>query len=209
MQTNMLYYKGDNIPLPLPNIPKIISKTPINSSKYVKLQQIKFKELGNTKVWDVSNSLDSVAILLYDKEQDGFIFVRQFRVSVFLKNPNHGFMYELCAGLCDKNINIKEIAVQEIQEECGYHITSDRLYSIAQFYNNVGMNGALQNLFYAQISKKDKKSNGGGNIQEGENIELIFVPRKLINIFLNDNKYPKTQSLAYSILWFQMQNNVF
>ncbi len=205
MQTNVIYYEGDDILLPLPDVPKILSKSPITTSKYIKLQQVKFIESGCTRIWDVSDSHDSVAVLLYHVDKDSFVFVRQFRVSVFLKNGKHGYMYELCAGLCDKDIDIREIAIQEIEEECGYHIDVNRLHKIAEFYSSVGNSGAIQNLFYAEISDCDKKSSGGGNCEEGENIDIVFVPRRLVNVFLQDLQCPKTQSLAYAIMWFQTQ----
>ncbi len=204
MPTNMLYYQGKSIPLPLPQNPEIIDINPLTSSKYLQLRQVRFQEHGDIKVWDIANAHDSVAILLYDKEQDGFIFVRQFRISVFLKNPLHGYMYELCAGLCDKDISPQEIALQELQEECGYHIPIERLCVINQFYSSVGMNGARQYLFYAAVCEDDRKSAGGGNKNEHEHIDIIFVPRNLIHDFLQDSKCPTTQSLVYATTWFEL-----
>ncbi|MDY5821293.1 MAG: NUDIX domain-containing protein [Helicobacter sp.] len=205
MPTNMLYYKGQNTPLPLPNTPEILSISPLTTSKYLQLQQVRFKENNDIKVWDIANANDSVAILLYNRDKDGFILVRQFRVSVFLKNPLHGFMYELCAGLCDKDISPDEIAVQEIQEECGYHVEANKLVLINQFYSSVGMNGARQYLFYAEVGEQDRVSEGGGNKDEQEYIDIIFVPRGLIHEFLQDSKCPTTQSFVYAILWFERQ----
>ena len=75
--------------------------------------KIEFLEKGDRKIWEIANSHDSVSILIYDKERDGFIFVRQFRVSVFMRGGS-GYMYELCAGLCDKQKLPIEIAKDEI-----------------------------------------------------------------------------------------------
>lgn len=208
MPTNMLYYKGQNIPLPLPKIPKIIEINTLTSSKYLQLQQVRYKENNDIKVWDIAKAHDSVAILLYNRNEDGFILVRQFRVSVFLKNPLHGYMYELCAGLCDKDISPKEIAIQEIQEECGYKVEAEKLSLINQFYSSVGMNGAYQHLYYAEVCEQDRINEGGGNKEEQEHIDIIFVPRQLIHEFLQDDKCPTTQSFAYAILWFERQNLV-
>lgn len=202
MTTNIIYYNGQSKPLPIPKTPEIIDIEPLTDSKYLQLKRVKFKENNTIKVWDIANAHDSVAILLYDKDKDGFIFVRQFRVSVFLKNPNHGYIYELCAGLCDKDISPIKTAQQEIKEECGYHVELKNLSLINKFYSSVGMNGSIQHLFYAEVCEKDKKSNGGGNKYENEYIDIIFVPRSLIYEFLQDNKCPTTQSLVYAISWF-------
>lgn len=199
---NFLIYQGKQSPLPYPNTPKIISNNPLQDSKYIELRKLVFEENGAQKTWDIVKSHDSVGILLYDIDKKGFIFVRQFRISVYLKNPLHGYMYELCAGLCDKNKSVEQIAIEELQEECGYCIALDKLQKINQFYSSVGMNGAKQHLFCAKVCKLDKKGLGGGNKDENENIELVFVPEKLIYEFLDDETCPKTQSLAYAIMWF-------
>lgn len=203
MLADILHYKGQAVQLPLPKIPEIIDINPLENSQYLQLQRVRFKENDTIKVWDITNTHDNVAILLYEKEKDGFIFVRQFRVSVFLKNPNHGYMYELCAGICDKDISLDEISRQEILEECGYYISLENLHFINQFYSSVGINGSRQYLFYAEVCERDRKSKGGGNKDENEYIDIIFVPRNLINEFLQDCKCPTTQSLVYAISWFK------
>ncbi|RDU65288.1 NUDIX hydrolase [Helicobacter didelphidarum] len=200
----MLLYNGKHSPLDTPELPKIISDEPIKDSQYIELRRITFQEEEKTKIWDIAKSHNSVAVLLYEKEMQGFVFVRQFRVSVFLKNPKHGYIYELCAGLCDKdNKSVEQTTIEEIEEECGYRIETSQLCKINEFYSSVGMNGALQNLFYAQIDSKDRVNAGGGNKNENENIELVFVPRNLIHEFLDDENCPKAQSLCYAVLWFE------
>ncbi|RDU59966.1 NUDIX hydrolase [Helicobacter sp. MIT 14-3879] len=203
----MLTYQGKDTPLPNHPAPRILSIKPLENSHYIELKRVEFEEKGTIKTWDIAKSHDSVAIVLYHKSKDGFIFVRQFRVSVFLKHKEHGYMYELCAGLCDKGIDAKQTAIEELQEECGYFISSDRIHKIAEFYSSVGMNGAKQHLFYAEVDSPDKQTLGGGNADENENIELIFVPCHLVDIFLNDSHCPKTPSLCYGILWLQSQKN--
>lgn len=206
MAANILHYQGRDTPLPLPSTPEILDISPLTSSQYLQLKQVRFQENGDIKVWDIANAHDSVAILLYDVRQDGFIFVRQFRVSVFLKNPEHGYMYELCAGLCDKELSPQAIAAQELYEECGYHIPAQNLQLIHKFYSSVGMNGSLQHLFYAAVCEDDRKSGGGGNRSECEHIDIIFVPRNKIHEFLQDPRCPTTQSLVYAIAWFELHN---
>ena len=205
IKKDLIVYKGKGVPLELPENPKIISNTPMQSSKYIEVRHLVFLENGKEKTWDIARSHDSVAILLYDFVRDGFIFVRQFRVSVFLKNPRHGYVYELCAGLCDKEgKDVAQIAAEELEEECGYCIRSESLESISTFYSSVGMNGSLQHLFYAKVSDDDRTKSGGGSESENENIDIIFVPYELIDEFLDDDLCPKSQSLCYAIMWFKL-----
>lgn len=201
MKENMIIYEGKHVTMPTPTPPTITDIKPIEESKYLCLQRITFNEQGISKTWDISKSHDSVAIVLYHKNRDGFIFVRQFRPSVFLRNKEHGYTYELCAGLCDKDADVVQIAIEEIQEECGYFISRDKIEPITQFYGNVGISGARQYLFYAETESSDKKTIGGGLASENENIELIFVPQILVDEFLEDLNCPKTPSLCYGVIW--------
>ena len=63
-----------------------------------------------------------MAVLLYHKEKESFLFVKQFRVPVYLNDKNITYTYELCAGLVDKNMTLEEIVSEEIDEECGYKV---------------------------------------------------------------------------------------
>lgn len=52
-------------------------------SMYVKPCRMMYKENGNHRCWDFIHSLDSVAVLLYHRDSDSLLFVRQFRPAVF------------------------------------------------------------------------------------------------------------------------------
>ena len=201
MESNLLIYQGRNKPLPAGEAPRILELSPLDKSSYIETRRVVFEDRGRVRNWDLAKSHDSVAVVIYHREKRGFIFVRQLRISVFLKNSEHGYVYELCAGLCDKGVNPRQTALEELQEECGYFIEAERLERLAEFYSSVGLSGTRQNLFYAEVDSKDKKALGGGKTSEGENIELIFVPEALADEFMQDEACPKTPSLCYGILW--------
>lgn len=46
-------------------------------------------------------------------------------------DPEMGYTLELCAGIIDKELPVKDIAKEEVLEECGYAITVDQLRSVA------------------------------------------------------------------------------
>ncbi|PAF50219.1 hypothetical protein BKH43_05380 [Helicobacter sp. 13S00401-1] len=187
-------------------MPKVLGSEPVSSSKYLQIERVSYEEKGLIKTWDIVKSMDSVGIVIYHKEKDGFIYVRQFRLPVFLKNQD-GFMYELCAGLLDKNKSPKQTAIEEIQEECGYFVESKDMYPLFNFFSGVGTSGAYQHLFYTEVTESMKKTEGGGNASELENIDVIFVPRKLVYEFLNDTRCSKSISLAFGTTWFLTQVN--
>lgn len=197
----MLVYKGSGSIL-APLNPEILSIINLQDSKYLYLKKITYLESNIEKTWDIVNAHDSVAILLYDKEMEGFIFIRQLRINVFNMHKK-SIMYELCAGLIDKDLSEQEIAIQEVEEECGYVIRD--LEKINTFYSSA--NGSKQVLFLAYVNDRDKINVGGGNESEGEKIECVFVPKDRALEFLNDEHCPKNQALSYAVLWFLFQKD--
>lgn len=169
-------------------------------SPYIKPQRMTYTENGYQKAWDFVQSLDSVAIILHRIDEDALVVVRQFRPPVFLKN-NDGYTYELCAGLIDKEgKSIREIAVEEVLEECGYAIDSEDLQEVAVFHTSVGTSGAKQYLFYTQVEASHKRTDGGG--VDGEVIKSILLAREKMDAFLCDTSIVKTPGLGFGILWF-------
>lgn len=226
-----------------------ISFEPCENSCYIHPFRMRFLEGETSRCWDLLEAHNSVSVLLFHKEKNSFLLVKQFRPAVFLKqkselNSNEfssksiesntkkaiqntanlpqefnkedfsdeilsslpqdlGYTHELCAGITDKNKSLKQIAQEEILEECGYEVELKNIQEIAEFYSSVGFAGSKQTMFFAEISEKMKKNNGGG--VDDENIELVFVPLKSAQEFINNAKIPKTAGLCFGFLWF-LQN---
>lgn len=182
-------------------------------SIYVKPRRMLYNENGKARSWDFIQSLDSVAIVLYHKQEDSLLFVKQFRPAVFARmlpdeNPlkcvdSHiqtlGYTYELCAGLVDKvGKSLKQIAQEEVLEECGYKV--DSLDLITTFSTAVGHSGAKQTLFYACIDESDRVNAGGG--VDGEVIESVLIRASEVEEFVYNLSITKTPGLAFGALWF-------
>lgn len=169
------------------------------SSEYVKPKSIIYKHNGVEKRWDIVDAHNSVAILLYHEEKDAFVFVKQFRPSIYLKN-NDGFTHELCAGLVDKDKSIKTIAYEEILEETGYDVPMEKIEKISSFYTAVGFAGGRQTLYFARLNDTMKVSEGGGI--DNENIEVVYVPRDEAMHFMFDEQYAITSGLMFALMWY-------
>ncbi len=85
---------------------KINSISPLRNPKYIKPIKIHYTQAGKSKEWEAVIAHDSVAILLYHTNKKSFVLVKQLRVPVLNANKTDGMMYELCAGIVDKNIQI-------------------------------------------------------------------------------------------------------
>ena len=182
------------------NIIKNFKTNELKNTKFVHPVSITYNLNGNEKSWEAVKSFDSVAVLLYDEKKDAFLLVKQFRAPVYLNDKNHLCTYELCAGIVDKNISLKQIVKEEIDEECGYDVSVNSIEKITSFYTNVGVSGGCQSLYFANIDDSMKIHNGGGI--NDEEIDLIFLPVSKIDEFIFDESKAKTPGLMFSFYWF-------
>ncbi|XP_059897187.1 uridine diphosphate glucose pyrophosphatase NUDT14 [Gadus macrocephalus] len=114
-----------------------------------------------------------------------------------------GVTYELCAGLVDKpQLSLEEIARQEVLEECGYDVPVAKLRRITSYRSGVGVTGAKQTMFYAEVSEENRVGAGGGQPEEGELIEVVTVPLHEAMTFAYDESIPKTMGVIFSFIWF-------
>ena len=180
-----------------------------SDSKYIKPKRMLFCDNGKERSWDIIEAHDSVAALLYHKEKDAFVVVKQFRPAVFLKEGQRdvrhlktevGYTFELCAGITDKDKSLNVIMQEEILEECGYAIPLQNITKITEFYSSVGFAGSKQTLFFATLDEKYHQNNGGG--VDDENIEVVFIPKNEAYDFILDSSCPKTSGIMFAFLWF-------
>ncbi|WP_345979588.1 NUDIX domain-containing protein [Sulfurimonas sp. HSL3-2] len=180
--------------------PVIKETTRLENPSFVKPLLIHYKQNDIHRTWEAVRSHDSVSILLYNIDLDSFVIVKQFRPPVLLNNETNGMMYELCAGIVDKKLSLQEIAKEEIHEECGYDVPLQMIEEITSFYTSVGISGAKQTLYYAQIDESMKVSEGGG--LEEESIEVIHVKKEDAKEFILNPAYQKTPGLMVAFYWF-------
>ncbi len=169
------------------------------SSDYIKPKSMFYVQNSVEKRWDIVDTHNSVAILLYHQELDSFVFVKQFRPSIYLKNKD-GFTYELCAGIVDKDKSLIEIAKEEILEETGYDVPLEKMEKISSFYTAVGFAGGRQTLYFAVLDDSMKVSEGGG--VEDENIEVIYLKKEDTLEFMFDESIATTSGLMFALMWY-------
>jgi UDP-sugar diphosphatase len=178
---------------------KSFQLNPLEDPKFITTSLATYQQNGIAKSWEIVEAHDSVAILIYHKTKDAFVLVKQFRPAVYLNN-NMGLTIELCAGIVDKNLSLKHIAAEEIEEECGYHITVDQLEKITSFHTSVGFAGSKQMLYYTEVDESMKVSEGGG--VDDEQIEVIYLPTAEAKSFIFDEAVAKTPGLMFAFMWW-------
>ncbi|EFU69624.1 NUDIX domain-containing protein [Aliarcobacter butzleri] len=187
------------------NIIENLEISSLEDTKFIKPLKVTFNLNGKRKTWEAVKSHDSVSILLYHTQKNAILLVKQFRVPVYLNDKSQTFTYELCAGLVDKEKSLEEIAIEEIDEECGYEVNKKDIQKVTSFFTNVGISGAKQHLYFAKIDESMKIHDGGG--VNDEQIELYFLPINSIDEFIFDESKAKTPGLIFSLYWFLKNKN--
>lgn len=113
---------------------------------------------------------NGAVILLYNKEQQTVILTQQFRLPTFVNGNPTGMMIEACAGLLDKD-NAEDCIRRETEEETGYKIT--HIKKVFEAYMSPGSVTEILYFFVAEYSADMKVTDGGGLLEEEENIEVL------------------------------------
>ena len=144
---------------------------------------------------------DSIAVLIYEKDTDSFLFTRQFRYPSARRD--HPWMLELVAGSIEDQEDPKVCAQREIEEEIGYHI--DELELITTYFPSPGGCSEQIHLYYASVNSSQKTTQGGGAVVEQEDIELVKIPRSEIKELLNNGGLNNSISII-GIQWYLLNS---
>ncbi len=178
---------------------KITKISPLTDPKFIKPIEIQYIQSNQAKKWEAIISHNSVSVLLWHKEKDAFVIVKQLRPPVLNVNKD-GYMHELCAGIVDKDTSLVQIAKEEVLEECGYNIPTQNLQYVTSFFTSVGISGAKQTLYYGEIDESMKEHDGGGI--HDEEIEVIFLKTSKAKEFMFDESFQKTPGMMMAFYWF-------
>jgi len=152
-------------------------KTQILSDNWYRLNNITFEYRLKNGEW-VNQSRESydrdngATILLYNKKKRSIILIRQFRMPTFVNGNSSGMMIESCAGVLDGDDPLTCI-IKETEEETGYRIS--KVKKVFESYMSPGAVTEIIHFFIAEYDEKMKVSDGGGLIDEHEDIEILEI----------------------------------
>jgi nudix-type nucleoside diphosphatase (YffH/AdpP family) len=114
---------------------------------------------------------NGVTILLHDPAAGTVILTRQFRLPIFLNGHADGMLIEAPAGLLDQRGEDVEAAIRrEAEEEAGVRVGEvRRLFELFMSPGSV----TERVTFFAATYSHEQRSAGGGNPDEGEDIEVL------------------------------------
>lgn len=161
------------------NNPKIkIIQTDLLSDNWYILNKVTYNyqkedQSMETHIREVYDRGNGAGILLYNSLQKTVILTRQFRLPTYLNGNKTGMMTEVCAGLLDKD-NPEQCIIRETEEETGYRIKT--VHKVFETYMSPGAVTEILHLFVGEYDATMKVSEGGGIINEQENIEVLEIP---------------------------------
>ncbi|XP_078674342.1 uridine diphosphate glucose pyrophosphatase NUDT14-like isoform X1 [Branchiostoma floridae x Branchiostoma belcheri] len=197
-----------------------VEMVPCTDSRFLRPKRVKYTQNGVQKTWDYMHVHDSVVILIYNCRRQVFYLVKQFRPAIYMNTyhrlygspeeksgvqtlpGSQGVTYELCAGIVDKDVSLKEIAQSEILEEVGFQVPLEKIEEVTSYRGNVGVAGSLQTLFYAEVTDDMRVSAGGGLKEEGELIDVVELPLADSRKFIMDTSINRPGLLLFAFMWF-------
>jgi nudix-type nucleoside diphosphatase (YffH/AdpP family) len=112
---------------------------------------------------------NGATILLYNLAQGTVVLTRQFRFPAFV-NGHSGMLIETAAGLLDQASPEDRIKA-EAEEETGYRV--DHVRKVFEAFMSPGSVTEKLYFFVAEYDRASKTAPGGGNHDEGEDIEVV------------------------------------
>ncbi|MEO3739783.1 nudix-type nucleoside diphosphatase, YffH/AdpP family [Kosakonia oryzendophytica] len=152
---------------------RIISSTPL-SENWGKLTQYTFDYRRRDGEWqrqsrEVYDRGNGAVILLYNRAKRSVVLTRQFRLPLFV-SQHHGFLLEAAAGLLDA-LDPEERIKHEAEEETGYRI--EQVEKVFEAWMSPGSVTEKLHFFIAEYDDSRRINEGGGLIDEGEDIEVV------------------------------------
>lgn len=115
---------------------------------------------------------NGATILLYDTDRRMVVLTRQFRYPAYV-NGHDDLLVEAPAGLLDAATPEQRIRT-ETEEETGFRVGEVR--QIFDAFMSPGSVTERLHFFVAQYKPADRAAAGGGNPDEGEDIDVIEIP---------------------------------
>ena len=146
---------------------------------------------------------DSVAALLFDRDEQEIILGRQFRFPTHSKGP--GWILEAVAGIVDEGESPEEAIRREVLEETGYRV--DQLEHISTFYVSPGGSSERIGLYYGEVGQADHVGEGHGVESEAEDVETVKIHADRLKQAVEQGEIVDAKTLV-ALYWWMARGGV-
>ena len=148
------------------------------STNWYKLEKVSFEQVGQdghpqTQEREIYHNGPGAAVLPIDQARGTVLLVRQLRIAA-LVNGDSPMLIEACAGMVEAGDEPAETVRKEAEQELGYRLRD--LRALATLYMSPGASAEKVHLFAASYGPGDRVGQGGGEIAEGERIDVLELP---------------------------------
>lgn len=153
---------------------RLISEQVLSDDWYL-LRKVTFDYRRRDGSWqrqsrEVYDRGNGAVILLYNTARHTVLLTRQFRMPAYVNGCRDGLLIEACAGLLDGDDPAACIR-REAEEETGFRVRAPR--QVLEAYMSPGSVTERLHFFVAEYEDRDRVSAGGGDVNEGEEIETL------------------------------------
>ena len=132
---------------------------------------------------------DAVAIVVYNTDNNTYLFTEQLRVPVWTKEPRKAYFTELVAGMVEEGNSHVQTAMSELKEELGFNKPLWEFIKLDTFYLSPGGSNERIFLYYVEVCNVDRTDEGGGIKTEGEDIRLLEIPEDQVKYMVNNHLF--------------------
>jgi ADP-ribose pyrophosphatase len=143
--------------------------------------------------------LEGVCVLLFDPINDLYLFVEQFRVGAL--GEDRAWLFELVAGLIDKDERPDEVARREALEEAG--VVLGKMKFITKYFPSPGGSQEKVYLYVAEASLEGIDGTLHGLAEEGEDIKVHVMPCDTAYALMAKGKMNNPAALI-ALMWMQL-----
>lgn len=149
---------------------------------FLKIKQLKDTIKGKKVIREHLIVKDAVASILVD-EEGKYGLVKQYRPAV------KQYMYELVAGVLDKDLTPEDTLLEEIEEECEIDSKDVKnLTFINDYYMIVGFSDSMLKMYRADVPKQVNKKISDADVEEVVWVTMEEFTGMVEKNMINDSK---------------------
>ncbi len=184
---------------------KIINKKNLYSG-FFKLKKLEFIHQKHDGSWtnrinrEIFSGAHVSTLLPYDPVRKEIVLIQQFRAGVISRYDND-YLYEIVAGIIDKNESPEETAIRECLEETGCNV--NKIAQIHSYFPAPGSSESYYHLFLGEINSFEGERVMGLE-SENENILVKSYKVDQVRNMLKKKKIKNGLTLI-ALQWFFLE----